>query len=349
MTVPRSKLIDLSVTRWYHITSRCVRKAFLLSDSLDSEFRQRKDWIERRIRELANIFSISVGGYALMDNHFHLLLRVDTEIVEGWSAIEVAKRWCMLYPPKTPSRKPFSVEQLANFITEMSQNAEWIALRRERLSSISWFMKCLKEPLSRMANRADKCTGAFFEGRFKSIAILDEESLLSVCAYIDLNPVAAGLAMTPEASEHTSLRTRVAHLQHHGFRDIAKAVAEGTCSASKSLGKIEDSIWLIPIEDRRRIDSIREGFMETFTIGNYLAIVEYTGRLYRDGKARISVEVAGILERLGCSQERWQTRLRLLSSGRNQGRFLASSKERLQQAAQKLGFHRLVNLNGCPA
>ena len=61
-------------------------------------------------------------------------------------------------------------------------------------------MKCLKEPLSRLANREEQTRGAFFEGRFKSVAILDEESLLATCAYIDLNPVAAGIAEVPEAS-----------------------------------------------------------------------------------------------------------------------------------------------------
>jgi len=80
-----------------------------------------------------------------------------------------------------------------------------VATARERLQSSSWLMKCLKEPLSRLANREDKARGAFFEGRFKSVAILDDESLLAVCAYIDLNPVAAGIAEVPETSEYTSI------------------------------------------------------------------------------------------------------------------------------------------------
>ena len=70
-------------------------------------------------------------------------------------------------------------------------------------------MKCLKEPLARLANRQDQTRGAFFEGRFKSVAILDEESLLATCAYIDLNPVAAGIAKVPEKSPHTSINQRV--------------------------------------------------------------------------------------------------------------------------------------------
>jgi Transposase zinc-binding domain len=64
-------------------------------------------------------------------------------------------------------------------------------------------MTCLKEPLAWQANRDDGCTGAFWEARFRSVAILDQKSLLAICAYIDLNPVAAGIAATPEQSPYT--------------------------------------------------------------------------------------------------------------------------------------------------
>jgi hypothetical protein len=67
-------------------------------------------------------------------------------------------------------------------------------------------MKSLKEPLARLANRQDKVRGVFFERRFSSVAVLDEEALLSIAAYIDLNPIAAGLAKAPEDSDHTSIK-----------------------------------------------------------------------------------------------------------------------------------------------
>lgn len=73
-------------------------------------------------------------------------------------------------------------------------------------------MNCLKEPLARMANR-EGTRGAFLEGRFKSVAILDDEALLATCAYIDLNPVAAGIAAVPEESEHTSIPHRLEHVE----------------------------------------------------------------------------------------------------------------------------------------
>ena len=96
------------------------------------------------------------------------------------------------------------------------KKAKWVEETRKRLNSLGWFMKCLKEPLARMANREDNCKGTFFESRFKSIAILDEEALLTTLAYVDLNPLAAGLAKTPEDSQHTSVKARVDHCWEQG-------------------------------------------------------------------------------------------------------------------------------------
>ena len=155
-------------------------------------------------------------------------------------------------------------------------------------------MKCLKEPLSRLANREEKTSGAFFEGRFKSVAILDEESLLATCAYIDLNPVAAGIAEVPEASEHTSIKQRVEHVKEQGRTEDLKAAQAGSVSGSSAAAGLEEGLWLCPIEDRRQLDSTREGMPEGFSLGNYLLLVDYTGRLFRKGKAVISAELGAI-------------------------------------------------------
>ena len=99
---------------------------------------------------------------------------------------------------------------------------------RKRLTNLGWFMKALKEPLARMANREDDCKGSFWEGRYKSIGILDEEALLATCAYIDLNLVAAGIAKFPETSRHTSIRQRVRHVRRKGQLDRLKAARQGS-------------------------------------------------------------------------------------------------------------------------
>jgi len=181
------------------------------------------------------------------------------------------------------------------------------------------------------------------------VAILDEESLLATCVYIDLNPVAAGIATVPEAAEHTSIKQRVEHVAAQGRTDDLKAACDGSIAAQTSTSGLEESLWICPVEDRRGMDSRREGMIEGFTLGNYLLLVEYTGRLLREGKASISREVAMVFDRLKSDAEAWQARLLKLSRGRLLGRFFAATRERLREVAGRLGVQRLANMAGCPA
>jgi len=341
MTIARAHLIDPAVTRWYHCITRCVRRAFLLGEGPND----RKVWIDSRLRELAEIFSIAVGGFSVMDNHLHVLMRLDPEVAAGWSDEEVVRRWGRLFPPRDNKRQPLPVSN--DWVQWRLKDAAWVAKARERLQSLSWFMKCLKEPLARLANRQDNTRGFFFEGRFKSVAILDEESLLATCAYIDLNPVAAGIAEVPEASQHTSVKERVDHVRAQGRTEDLKFARKGSVDGSKASAGLEESHWLCPVEDRRRLDSAREGMLEGFSLGSYLLLVDYSGRLFREGKALISREVAEIFERIGTTAETWQARLEKLSEGRLLGRFLAASRQRLREVARQLGLRRTVNLGGC--
>jgi hypothetical protein len=120
-------------------------------------------------------------------------------------------------------------------------------------------------------------------------------------------------------------------------------------AGSNASAGLEESHWLCPIEDRRRLDTHREGMLEGLSLGSYLLLVDYTGRLFRDGKTAISAELAGILERLGSNSERWWSRIEKLSKGRLLGRFFAASRERLREVARGLGVHHLANLGGCVA
>jgi REP element-mobilizing transposase RayT len=343
MTIARVHLVDPAVTRWYHCVTRCVRGAFLLGEGLSD----RKAWIENRLRELAEIFSASVGGFSVLNNYVHVLVRLDPEVARGWSDEEVVRHWGRLFPPRDKSRQVLPVSQ--EWVQGRLKDTVWVAKVRARLQSLSWFMKCLKEPLSRMANREDKVRGTFFEGRFKSVAILDEESLLATCAYIDLNPVAAGIAAVPEASEHTSIKERVDHVKAQGRTADLKAARHGSVDGSKAAAGLEESHWLCPIEDRRRLDSTREGMIEGFSLGNYLLLVDYTGRLFREVKASISRQLAAVLDRLGTSAESWQARLEQMRKGHLFGRFFAASRKRLREVAERLELGRVANVSGCPA
>ena len=181
------------------------------------------------------------------------------------------------------------------------------------------------------------------------MAILDEEALLATSTYIDLNPVAAKIAEVPETSEHTSIKTRVDHIKAEDKTAQLEAAKGGSVAGSRAASGLEEGLWLCPIEDRRQWGSSRPGMFEGLSIGNYLLLVDYTGRLFREGKARISAELAGILDRIGSNAESWQVRMEKLKNGRAFGRFFAASREKLRELAKRLNVRRVVNLMGCAA
>ena len=157
MTVARRKLVDPAITRWYHCISRCVRRAFLLEGqegALD-----RKAWLHERLKQLTDVFAIAVAGFAILDNHLHVLTRLDPHLVDGWSDEEVARRWGRLYPPR---KRRKLVPLTPEWIQKRAGDPKWVAKTRERLKSLSWFMKLLKEPLARLANREDECENETF-------------------------------------------------------------------------------------------------------------------------------------------------------------------------------------------
>ena len=164
MTIARRQLIDdFRNSLVYHLHVTLCSRARCCSSGESSD---RKTWLEKRIEELAQIFALGVGGFSVMDNHLHLLLRLDPDVAAGWSNEDVVRLQGRLFPPRDKSRQPLPVSEA--WVQARLKDLCWVARVRERLQSIGWFMKCLKEPLSRLANRQDECRGAFFQGRYKS-------------------------------------------------------------------------------------------------------------------------------------------------------------------------------------
>ena len=344
MTVARSQLVDVNVTPWYHVISRTVRGAFLLGQGQED----RKQWIEDRLEELSRVFAIEIAGFAVLDNHLHILVRLCPEAASAWTDEEVLRRWAAVFPPRGPDRSP--LENIQAWLDEKLKDANFVARSRQRLGDLGWFMKCLKEPLARRANREDNCRGAFWQGRYKSIAILDDEALLATCAYIDINPVAAGIASVPEASPYTSVHSRVEHCREQGRLDDLQAARDGSVAAVEAARGLDADHWLCPLGDERGRGAVRVGVLEGLSLGSYLQLVDWTSRLVRDGKARVSAQVASILDRLGTSADVWQATLeQLFSRPRELGVSFAFDRERLREAAARRGCHHVANLNGCPA
>ena len=222
MTRARYQQVSLQDTHYYHCISRCVRRAYLCGDDPVSgkNFDHRKRWLVTHIKQLAAHFSMEICAYAVMSNHYHLVLYVNQAQAEAWTDDEVIERWTALFP-----RNGALIETLLkNKTTRAAQRQlqKNVSLWRQRLMDISWFMRCLNETLARAANREDECRGRFWEGRFKSQALLDEKALVTCMAYVDLNPVRAHLTDSLQGSDFTSIQERLIHharkVKHRSYR-----------------------------------------------------------------------------------------------------------------------------------
>jgi len=205
----RSEQFDPAEVGIVHAIQRCVRRAFLagVDQITGKDYSFRKEWIRRRMEALASVYGIDVLSYAVMSNHLHLILRTRPDVIDGWSDQEVAIRWLKVFPGRR--MEEHLAEPTEHEVKTLAANAERIVEIRGRLSDISWFMRSLSEPIARMANRQDECTGRFWEGRFKAQRIVDEAGLLACAMYVDLNPVRAAIAESPDASPHTSAFDRI--------------------------------------------------------------------------------------------------------------------------------------------
>lgn len=323
--MPRARKAQVAVeaTPYYHCVSRCVRRAFLCGrDPLTGQdFSHRRDWIESRLLELASVFALDVCAYAVMSNHVHVVLHINQAQATQWTLKQTIERWHQLFKGTLFSQRYLRGEALRE--AEQHKLEEQVQTWRERLQDISWFMRCLNEDIARRANGEDGCTGRFWEGRFKSQALLDEQALAACLAYVDLNPVRAGIATTPEASDFTSICARVR--QRH----------------SDSLSQPAS---LFPFAGNPR-QEMPAGL--PFRLDDYLELVDWTGRQLReDKKGHIPESVPPILDRLAIDPQHW-----LYMSRRFESRFkgLVGTAFNLKAACQQLGYQRTVGLGNCQA
>jgi REP element-mobilizing transposase RayT len=209
MTLPRNRLISLDLTPYYHCVSRCVRRAFLCGKDPVSgkNYEHRREWLEDRILYLAKYFCVQVAAYAVMSNHYHIVLKIDKDAAINLSPKEVIEHWQGMFNG-TPLSNKYLKEPESLSEPESTALLKQIEIWRARLYDISWFMRCINEFIAKKANRKDKCTGRFWEGRFKSQALLDEKAVIACMAYVDLNPIRAGISKQPANSSFTSVKKR---------------------------------------------------------------------------------------------------------------------------------------------
>jgi hypothetical protein len=242
-----------------------------------------------------------------MSNHLHVVARTRPDLVKAWSDEEVALRWWNLFPQRR--RKDRSPEEPTEFeLNQIRNDASGLKEKRKRLSNVSWFMKCLAEPIARLGNKEETVTGHFWEGRFKAQPLLDETAIAACMVYVDLNPIRAGIAKTPETSDFTSVKERVAD------RQSASSVSSADAQDVR-IEHGENSGWLAPVplepprkKVRERTSSRRasnKGCL-AMSLDQYLQLLDWTGRqLQADKRGSIPTGLAPMLDRLQCSSESW--------------------------------------------
>lgn len=295
MVSPRSELIDLEATPYYHCINRCVRGSFLCGDmpELNKNYDHRKKWIVSRIKFLSQIFAIKICSYAVMSNHYHLILFVDTNKANQWTTDDVKNRWATLFPQNSENFN----QQCASLSAEIIEQkiTQW----RERLYDISWFMRCLNELIANLSNKEEESKGKFWNGRFKSQALLDDAALLTAMAYVDLNPIRAKISKTPEQSDFTSIQERLTHLQKH----------TNTQLNANSIHNAKQPKNLMPFDSNNLNDNIN------FDLYDYIQLVEETGRTIREDKPGfIPGNIAPLLLRLNLAPSGWISMTQLLQS-----------------------------------
>jgi REP element-mobilizing transposase RayT len=282
MPQPRKNQISLMDTPYYHCVSRCVRRSFLCGEDkfTGQSYEHRRGWVEERLLFLSSVFSIGICAYAVMCNHTHVVVCVDKDMADGWSTEEVVKRWHQMYQGTLLSQKYQRGDKLSK--GECISLDETVTIYRQRLYDISWLMRNLNEYIAREANKEDGCTGRFWEGRFKSQALLDESAVLACMAYVDLHPIRAKMEVTLETSKHTSIQHRI-----------------------QALIKGEQPKNLMPFVGNHRQD-MPKGI--AYSLIDYCELVDCTGRCIREDKAGyIEQQHSHILARLGLDSEQWLT------------------------------------------
>ena len=326
MCLPRKTLINLENTEYYHCISRCVRRAFLCGYDSDSKknFDHRRQWFVDRLKLLTEHFTIGICAYAVMYNHCHLVLKVDSKQSLKLTKKEVIARWVAIYPSGLSQLKDYLDGTASK--KQIKAAKRRIKLWRKRLKSISWFMRSLNHYIACKANKEDGCKGHFWESRFTSQALLDDTATLSCMAYVDLNPIRAGIADDLNDSDFTSIKERIQALK---FAQQASDTDENGQNEDGSSMKSYQPDWLLAFGHSHCESNI------CFSLVNYLDMVYWTGREVRkDKKGYIASDVPEILKELNLDAEQWLKRsqqFEQLFAG------IVAKREKLYFYANKIG------------
>ena len=316
----RGEVVDPNEIQVFHVLNRTVRRCWLFGrDPVTGiNYDHRKAWIEERLRHFAALFGIDLLAFAILSNHYHLMLRSRPDVVATWDDTEVARRWLMICPHRK-QKDGTPCEPTAKELDAIRNCGQKLAEIRLRLSDISWWMRLLDQRIARRCNDEDQATGRFFEDRFKAIPLIDDQAITACAVYIDLNLIRACIAETVELSDHTSgqLRARAwrAKLRVSASeldQTPSRASTNKTTPSVDSVDAFLSPVGVSEISDQpgpmgsptgKRCSD--KGFLQ-MSDQAYLELLDWTARQTAPGKAGpTGVEPPPILVRLGLPPAVW--------------------------------------------
>ena len=238
--MPRiARMVNDNETTVYHVMSRTALDGFPLGDI-------EKDFILNLIRKFSALYFVEILGFCIMGNHFHLLVKMIPEY--NYTDEEIQKRYDNFYGD------------------DQMFAAGWIPSLRVKLSSLSEFVREIKVGFARYYNKRHHRRGYFWGDRFKSVIVENGETLIHCLAYIDLNPVRAGLVERPEDYRWNSLGYHVQTNKKDNFLSLDFGLVEfGVLEAEERLRRYRRYVYeagALDRPDKATAKTIDKGILE---------------------------------------------------------------------------------------
>jgi REP element-mobilizing transposase RayT len=269
----------------YHIISRVSRGEFLLDD-------EGKEYFMNLMFKLAKAYYVDITSFAIMSNHFHILLSNRKDEVAKATKDELFSRYKKAYGDNAEPPEGSFIKRSFEIDYDEDGGVERL---RQRLGSVSRFVQELKQGFTKWYNYKNNCKGVLWGDRFKGIAISKGDAELICSAYVDLNPVRAGIVKKPEDYRWSSIGLRVRNAKK------AKKILTVIQIEKPHIKIIKDS----GIGKDENYKRIKEWKKEEVSFSVYRAFVYDSGKVKKEGAGSISEqaykESKSIMKRLGIS------------------------------------------------
>lgn len=290
MPTIKNKLVIPKIGGYYHLINRCIKHFNLCASDkkIKADYKHQRKCIERRILQMAHIFSVNVYAYAALRSQYHLVIYSDPQAPLNWTAQEIAERWLKLAPMRMNGTK--GKLQREERLQALINNSKLIEKYRYRLGCLSWMIKFLNQSFAQENHKEGKVNRLLAESHCSVQPLLDETAVLACMTYIDLSPTLSGIYKKPLDSQFTSIQNRCKYLREHDLLKPTLSIAGNVCNRSLTL-----------------------------LLKDYSQLVEWTGKnITCLNDAKIPTYLNSLLSDLHLNKKNWLSQIKTIASNEAQ-------------------------------